>query len=370
MSFFKRLFLGESVKTLGKASFKSLRENEPTPEEHIIEKGTYLFSSIDIYLPRDDFDTPFSKNYDFAFTSNGTNYSQIRFSFEEVKSGFYTYMYYGNTLVFTEQADGDGVWENEAYKTVVVNENQTVPKELFDWWNLCTTAKRKISFTIDGASYEAYDGMTWKDWVDSEFNTNNYYKSGSFICYFIAGLGSYKVQDSLGEYVLYSDLIISEYIYALVLTDTCCFVAGTPVLMADGSFKDIETVVVGDEVLTFNEETLSYEKGVIVRTIIKENTADMARLCLSNGTTIVMNAYHPICTNSGWKSLTRHKGMPLLEVGDLALSTNGTYIEILSIERWIEEPPITTYNLDVENNDNFFVGETAIAVHNGGYSAC
>lgn len=456
-----------------------------TSEQYIIEKGTYLFNDF-IEPPFDTIENPpLSKEYNFAFTSNGTTFSKIRFTVDTTVTNptvDFVKMYYDDTLVWSYQTNGDSEFTQEAYKTIVLSENQTVLKEFYDWWTLWTTkqttptytvsgvwvfndtitlnfssnriyqsvsftsnnksfidftigsfnfeneetgqresvtngivygtddirgikvnenyhwlssayktvdfgstpqavskeyaewlplnARKRITFTIDGTSYQAYDGMTWKDWVDSEFNTNNYYMSGSFICYDVAGLGTYAVQDSLGKSVLYSDLIISEYIYALVSTDVCCFVAGTPVLMADGSFKDIETVVVGDEVLTFNEETLSYEKGVVVRTITKKNTRDMARLNLSDGTSIVMNAYHPICTNNGWKSLTQHKGMPLLEVGDLALSTNGTYIEILSIERWIEEPPITTYNLDIENNDNFFAGETAIAVHNGDTSAC
>ena len=31
-----------------------------------------------------------------------------------------------------------------------------------------------ISFTIDGTTYQAEQGMTWGQWKDSEYNTNNY----------------------------------------------------------------------------------------------------------------------------------------------------------------------------------------------------
>ena len=31
-----------------------------------------------------------------------------------------------------------------------------------------------ISFTIAGTSYQAEDGMTWGEWVESEYNTNGY----------------------------------------------------------------------------------------------------------------------------------------------------------------------------------------------------
>ena len=30
-----------------------------------------------------------------------------------------------------------------------------------------------IEFTINGTTYEAEDGMTWGDWVESEYNTNS-----------------------------------------------------------------------------------------------------------------------------------------------------------------------------------------------------
>jgi hypothetical protein len=31
-----------------------------------------------------------------------------------------------------------------------------------------------ISFTIDGETYYAEEGMTWGEWVESEYNTNGY----------------------------------------------------------------------------------------------------------------------------------------------------------------------------------------------------
>lgn len=33
---------------------------------------------------------------------------------------------------------------------------------------------KKINFTIDGTSYEADEGMTWEQWVNSAYNTNGY----------------------------------------------------------------------------------------------------------------------------------------------------------------------------------------------------
>ena len=36
-------------------------------------------------------------------------------------------------------------------------------------------AKNLINFIIDGISYQAEEGMTWEDWVNSSYNTNGFY---------------------------------------------------------------------------------------------------------------------------------------------------------------------------------------------------
>ena len=38
-----------------------------------------------------------------------------------------------------------------------------------------------ISFTIDGTSYQAEEGMTWGEWVESEYNTDGYLDQNGFI---------------------------------------------------------------------------------------------------------------------------------------------------------------------------------------------
>ena len=35
-----------------------------------------------------------------------------------------------------------------------------------------------ISFTIDGTEYKALEGMTWGEWVESEYNTGGFYVGG------------------------------------------------------------------------------------------------------------------------------------------------------------------------------------------------
>lgn len=42
--------------------------------------------------------------------------------------------------------------------------------------------KNLITFTIDGVEYQAEEGMTWKEWVDSEYNILNYGIFNDYIC--------------------------------------------------------------------------------------------------------------------------------------------------------------------------------------------
>jgi roadblock/LC7 domain-containing protein len=39
------------------------------------------------------------------------------------------------------------------------------------------TVANLISFTIDGTQYTALSGMTWSEWVESEYNTGGFYVS-------------------------------------------------------------------------------------------------------------------------------------------------------------------------------------------------
>lgn len=159
---------------------------------------------------------------------------------------------------------------------------------------------------------------------------------------------------------------VNIYFYYQLDSMDCCFVAGTQVLMADGSTKNIEDVVVGDLVMSYNEEMNEYETDEVIGLITNPNTTDIARVNLEDGTNVEMNAYHPVYTEEGWKSLTQHEGLPLLTENDKLLSSDGKFVGISSIDRWTEENPITTYNLSIKKNHNFFVGNTPILVHNAG----
>jgi len=57
-----------------------------------------------------------------------------------------------------------------------------------------------ITFVIDGTEYQAEEGMTWGDWVNSSYNTNNYAIDGSIIYILPNGSGGHA------WFVAYNDI--------------------------------------------------------------------------------------------------------------------------------------------------------------------
>lgn len=68
-----------------------------------------------------------------------------------------------------------------------------------------------ITFTIEGTEYQAEEGMTWAEWVESEYNTDNYYINNGKI-----DNGYGQVTDSYSA-VLGSAIINQNYSYGLVV---------------------------------------------------------------------------------------------------------------------------------------------------------
>lgn len=84
-------------------------------------------------------------------------------------------------------------------------------KELFlSIADLDEPAPNLISFTIDGTTYQAEEGMTWAEWCESEYNTNNY-KHDSYYVYLSAPEASVALN---GSYVNPSSEIIANAVYS------------------------------------------------------------------------------------------------------------------------------------------------------------
>ena len=261
-----------------------------------------------------------------------------------------------------------------------------------------TNGKAEGSFVVDDKitfylheeeqfPFTATKGMNWAQWIASYGMS----ATGNNIIW--VGFDNETIYidprtDQLGDYYRWYELGSDNLI--LLDTDTykpvkgeeiikpngvygtayCCFDAGTQVLMADGTSKNIEDVLVGDEVVSYNEETNEFENDKVIKTIIKENSDDLVYLNLSNGQEIGMRAYHPLLTLEGWKSLRPQLAQTIkeigqkvqeLQIGDVLVGVNDfpTVIEIINRET---PANYNTYNLTIEKNHNYIVN--GIVAHN------
>jgi len=152
-----------------------------------------------------------------------------------------------------------------------------------------------------------------------------------------------------------------------------CFVAGTKIKMANGSEKNIEAVINGDKVLTYNTENKEIETGEVINMVNPEHTK-LIKFSFENGTKNTNTLDHPYyIKDKGWASfsprLTKRNydlEVKQIEVGDIVFIYTSKEEKLKSIKLIKYElihKKQTTYNLDkVSKNHNFFAN--GILVHN------
>jgi hypothetical protein len=149
------------------------------------------------------------------------------------------------------------------------------------------------------------------------------------------------------------------------------FAPGSKVLMADRTEKEIENVVKGDTVLTYNITTNELEENVVSKTRSMTH-GNLINYSLNNGGTISCSFMQPIYTLDFLIMSWDHEGtiesynseflceqfrcLSLVFNADTKLFD----IEVASLEPdWSKEDKIT-YKLEVENNHNYFVEKVLV----------
>ena len=192
------------------------------------------------------------------------------------------------------------------------------------------------------------------------------WNQGGLFCRFMKGFGLYGEvkahydiwtydEKSTWEKVKESGMSLILDVFAAKGATTVCFPAGTKVHTQWG-LADIEKLEVGVPVLTYNEETgeKEYKK---VKKVMCRMTRRMCAMELSNGTTIEVTPEHRFFSNGEWTPIEE------LNVNDtLQLKDNS----IVVIENKIIFPTfVEVYNLEIEDNENYYVTEEGVLVHNG-----
>ncbi|XBB67848.1 polymorphic toxin-type HINT domain-containing protein [Nocardioides sp. WV_118_6] len=150
----------------------------------------------------------------------------------------------------------------------------------------------------------------------------------------------------------------------------CSFAGSTEVLMADGSLKPIDEVVVGDEVVATDPETGEQAAKRVSRVWVHRD--DLIALALNADVDgdgrpdrLVTTEDHPFwnATDGVWE------GPQDLDVGDELVDDHGRRVGVLGLE-----PGSTrvgwAYNLTVEDLHTYHVGASRILVHNTKGDGC
>lgn len=151
--------------------------------------------------------------------------------------------------------------------------------------------------------------------------------------------------------------------------DFCCFTGDTLITLPDLSTVRIDTIKVGDKVLSFNEET--GEKLISeVLAITSPTKNDIVKYTLSNQTVVEATTEHPFWeVNKGWSSYSpaaTEKDHNLivtgLEKGDMLLTQEGLEVEIIDIELDKNRAYEKVYNFKLEGHYTYYAN--GILVHN------
>ncbi len=135
-----------------------------------------------------------------------------------------------------------------------------------------------------------------------------------------------------------------------------CFVAGTLVVMADGSKKPIEQVKKDDWVLSRDAKTGKTAAKRVVRLLPHQAPATLV-LHFKNGERIETTKPHPFYV----------QGRGFVPAGEMGIGTSivtraGPPVQLTNVE--LKDRPVAVYNFEVEDFHTYFVGHDALWVHN------
>lgn len=143
---------------------------------------------------------------------------------------------------------------------------------------------------------------------------------------------------------------------AIELLHFACFTAGTPILMGDGTHKDIEKIKDGDLVMSRDEFSGVSSVQRVTQTFESEADATLL-LSFSNGERIETTLEHPFFVDG--QGFTSAGKLPL---GTGVVRNAGEDAVLIATE--IRNRPVKVYNFEVEDTHTYFVGRSSLWVHN------
>lgn len=199
----------------------------------------------------------------------------------------------------------------------------------------------------EGVSIQCEENMTWGEWMNSPYSI----QADLYVNLDASGLIVLKHSTLDGE-GLFNPLNIINLSGYHIFSD-CCFVAGTQISIDNNQTVNIEDIRSGDSVMSYNIETGENYLTTVKKLILNKHSTHMVKIIFDDENILEMTDYHPLYTINGWASLTDKK-YNQLKIGDLVKTQNG-WSKIINIIQYTLKEPITTYTLDVRDNDEMLV---------------
>ncbi len=138
-----------------------------------------------------------------------------------------------------------------------------------------------------------------------------------------------------------------------------CFKKGVKVFTNNG-YVDIDNIKVNDLVMSYNFVTSQNEYSKVIKIFEHKDINDDLYTIISGSIVIEATSMHPICISLNNKlEFIEAKD---LKIGNKLVDYEGNIYKITSIS--CERVTDTFYNIEVENNHNYYVTENNILVHN------
>ncbi|WP_103068163.1 NADase-type glycan-binding domain-containing protein [Aquimarina sediminis] len=162
----------------------------------------------------------------------------------------------------------------------------------------------------------------------------------------------------------YDDTVISEIYFDGI--DVHCFAKGTLITMADHSKKVIESLKIGDQVLSYNQDTKTYEASTIEK-LASPIHDHLIKIIMVDGTSIRCTQDHPFLSATGnWISYDPQKtksdylytAVDQLKIGSIVKTSTGEG-EISNIEL-LQEPQQTYTIVELDKGITYLANDIVV----------
>lgn len=138
-----------------------------------------------------------------------------------------------------------------------------------------------------------------------------------------------------------------------------CLLKGTKILMADGTEKNIEDLVPGEEIMSYNPTTNEHTTGIVVLSYKTGTSTNFTRYIFSGGEHLT------VYNNHGYYNPVKKEILPIekIQTGHHILNAN------LNVEKFIISQPIYNYGVQLEHynlitSNNLYFANGVLCGHN------